>query len=116
MNMATPRDSELVQQALDLINEYCDYEYGDHTDYTVNNDLSDLSILFTTDGDEEAHILEIYVDLLNPSIKYYYDGTLTHTDSYSSLEDFIANALVDLSWDWLYSAGLDYAEEYGFEL
>lgn len=95
---------ESVDNSLDmakkLICDYCEREYGDcNEDFS---DLSNISILYTTDGDDDEVQLQAYVDLDNYEIRYYRDDILCYKESYDSLEDMIENALKDLNWDDLY--------------
>jgi len=106
-------EEDPLQYALDCINTYCASEYGSTTPYTTKDDLTDIGILYTEDGDENEHSVEVSVDLVNFAINYFYDGGLTHSDTYDSLQDLFENALNDLDWDWLYSNSLDYADEAG---
>ena len=105
-------NEDLLQTAIDLINEYNESEYGSDP-YTLNDDISDLGILYTDDGEDGDHSVEVSVDLTKFTINYYYDGQLTKCEQYDSLEDLIDTSLSELDWDWIYSDSLDYAEEAG---
>ena len=71
-------DEELLQTALDLINEYDREEFGgdneERSSYTVDDDLSDIGLMYTTDGGDNEVELQVSADLINNSIKYYVRG------------------------------------------
>lgn len=96
---AAQQDSAELEKAKNYIDDYCEAEYGSPADFS---DLSNVSILYTTDEDDEVDV-QVYVDLENYRINYMYDGNIVNSDEYSSLEDMNRDALSVLEWDWLYS-------------
>lgn len=104
------------QEALQLINDYCNEEYlapDDEELYDVGKDadLSDIGIMYTTAGDSNEVSLEISADLENYTMNYYVNGELRHTDKFKDLQDFIDRALSSLDFDSLYSTALDYVTD-----
>lgn len=105
-----------LQEALQLINDYCNEEYlapDDEELYDVGKDadLSDIGIMYTTAGDSNEVSLEISADLENYTMNYYVNGELRHTDKFKDLQDFIDRALSSLDFDSLYSTALDYVTD-----
>lgn len=105
-----------LQEALQLINDYCNGEYlapDDEELYDVGKDadLSDIGIMYTTAGDSNEVSLEISADLENCTMDYYVNGELRHTDKFKDLQDFIDRALSSLDFDSLYSTALDYVTD-----
>lgn len=105
-----------LQEALQLINDYCNGEYlapDDEELYDVGKDadLSDIGIMYTTAGDSNEVSLEISADLENCTMDYYINGELRHTDKFKDLQDFIDRALSSLDFDSLYSTALDYVTD-----
>ena len=110
---------ELLQTALDLINEYDREEFGDPDDpfdrkgYTTADNLSELGVMYTTDGGNNEVELQVYVDLVNNSMKYCVNGwnseglEVRKEDKYDSLEELIDNELTELNWDDLYGTCVD---------
>lgn len=102
-------DDPELQRAIDCINEYCEDEFG-HIGVEVDDDLSDLGLLYTFAGENDEWDCQVSADLINNKILYYINGDLKGEDTYSSLSDMIDNALVDLNWDDLYSNCCDYID------
>lgn len=105
-----------LQEALQLINDYCNEEYlapDDDELYDVSKDadLSDIGVMYTTAGDSNEVSLEISADLENFTMNYYVNGELRHTDKFKDLQDFINRALSSLDFDSLYSTALDYVTD-----
>lgn len=105
-----------LQEALQLINDYCNEEYlapDDDELYDVGKDadLSDIGVMYTTAGDSNEVSLEISADLENYTMNYYVNGELRHTDKFKDLQDFIDRALSSLDFDSLYSTALDYVTD-----
>lgn len=105
-----------LQEALQLINDYCNGEYlapDDEELYDVGKDadLSDIGIMYTTAGDSNEVSLKISADLENCTMDYYINGELRHTDKFKDLQDFIDRALSSLDFDSLYSTALDYVTD-----
>lgn len=119
---ADTEDDALIQVALDLINEYSREEFGrDEDRYTKDNDLTDLGLMYTTHGNNEEIDLQVSADLIHPAINFYVRGydsgdyELRHQDKYNSLEELIDNELMNIDWDSLYSACLDYVTSKDFD-
>lgn len=105
-----------LQEALKLINEYADAEYGnpyddEHYDVGADGNLSDIGIMYTTSGGNDEVDLQVSADLINCKMNYYVNGELRHTDNYKDLQEFIDRDLSDLDFDILYSTALDYVTD-----
>ena len=118
IHSATDADikSDDLQKAIDLINRYCDAEYGDpyddnHYDVGADGNLSDIGIMYTTSGGNNEVDLQVSADLVNNKMNYYVNSELRHTDSFKDLKDFIDSELSNLDFDILYSTALDYVTD-----
>ena len=104
---------DYLNKSIELIEEYLSDEFGDDYDISAD-DLNEVGLMYTTDGDNEEVELQVYVDLLHPSIKYCVRGynsadyEVRHEDKYNSLKDLIDRELVRLDWDDLYSRCIDF--------
>ena len=112
---ASVSDAEL-QEAIDLINQYLWREIDEDKEITLSSNLSDIGIMFTTaeETDDFYKELQVSVDLLNPSIKYYVDDTLVGTETFKDLRDLIDNELSEeYSFDDYYNACMEYGRRAG---
>ena len=91
--------SELLEQAKEIINEFCQNEYGSDADFS---NLKEVGIAFTTITDDEIPI-QVNANLVDFSIDQYLDGKLIESTKYSSMEEMIESALVYLDFDDLTS-------------
>lgn len=91
--------SELLEQAKEIINEFCQHEYGSDADFS---NLKEVGIAFTTITDDEIPI-QVNANLVDFSIDQYLDGKLIESTKYSSMEEMIESALVYLDFDDLTS-------------
>ena len=91
--------SELLEQAKEIINEFCQHEYGSNADFS---NPKEVGVAFTTITDDEIPI-QVNANLVDFSIDQYLDGKLIESTRYRSLEDMIESALVYLDFDDLTS-------------
>ena len=91
--------SELLEQAKEIINEFCQHEYGSDADFS---NLKEVGIAFTTVTDDEIPI-QVNANLVDLSIDQYLDNKLIESTRYSSMEEMIESALVYLDFDDLTS-------------
>ena len=92
-----------LEQAKELIDEFCMQEYEYPADFS---NLSKIGIGFTTVTDEEIPI-QIYADLENYKIERYLNDVLIDTREYDSLQKFIEFELERLDFSDL----IDYTDE-----
>lgn len=107
-------DDEVLQEAIDCINDFSLHEYDDFA-VDNNTDLSDIGILYTTDGGDNEVELQVSVDLINPAMKYYINGELRNTDTYADLEDLITSDLADLDFQSLFEYGVQFAKKSDYD-
>lgn len=110
----TDEEDDDLQEAIDSINAFSLSEYGNEA-VDENTDLSDIGILYTTDGGDNEVELQISVDLLEPSMLYYINGELRHTDTYEDLRDLIDSDLDILDFDDLYNYILRFAKKTDYD-
>lgn len=91
--------SELLEQAKEIINEFCQNEYGSNADFS---NLKEVGIAFTTVTDDEIPI-QVNANLVDLSVEQYLDDKLIERTRYSSMEEMIESALVYLDFDELTS-------------
>lgn len=93
-------DTELLEKAKDLINEFCEDEYNGPADFS---DLGNVGLAYTTITDEKIPI-QVNADLVNFRIERYLNGEFLERRQYKSLEELIQNELEELVFDNLISA------------
>ena len=93
---------EMLAQAKEIINEFCQNEYGSNADFS---NLQEVGVAFTTITDDEIPI-QVNANLVDFSIDQYLDGKLIESTKYSSMEEMIESALVYLDFDDLISLSL----------
>ena len=93
-------DTELLEKAKDLINEFCEDEYNEPADFS---DLGNVGLAYTTITDEKIPI-QVNADLVNFRIERYLNGEFLECRQYKSLEELIQNELEELVFDNLISA------------
>ena len=86
-----------LDRAKNLINEFCEKEYGSPADFT---NLEHVSLAYTTDEDTELDI-NVYVDLTKYRFVKEYDHIVVSDDDYFSLDALSNNVLEDLNFDEL---------------
>lgn len=82
-----------------LINDFCEAEYREGTDF---DDLHNVGLAFTTLTDDELPI-QVTADLVDFKITYEFDGEVYNTEQYNSIEDMIENGLTGLDFSDLVS-------------
>ena len=90
---------EMLAQAKEIINEFCQNEYGSNADFS---NLQEVGVAFTTITDDEIPI-QVNANLVDFSIDQYLDGKLIESTKYRSMEEMIESALVYLDFDDLTS-------------
>lgn len=100
--------SELLEQAKEIINEFCQNEYGSDADFS---NLKEVGIAFTTVTDDEMPI-QVNANLIDLSVEQYLDDKLIESTRYSSMEEMIESALVYLDFDDLTSIISNRRESY----
>ena len=103
------QDQALLEQAKELIDQFCQEEYDSYTDFS---DLEKVGIAYTTVTDEEIPI-QVNVDLVNYRVERYLDGQFFERRQYESLEALIQNELTDLDFDDLTAVSEDELESIG---
>ena len=99
MNDVAVPDTELLERAKELINEYVTREFGGGNGADFS-DLRNVGLAYTLTEDGK-HEVEASADLIGCEITYRLDGRVYNTDSFSGLEEMTRNALEELDWDWL---------------
>ena len=94
---ANALQTDQLDRAKTLIDEFCAYEYASQADFS---DLSRVSIAYTTVGDEDIP-LQVHVDLEGYKIERELDGKPLDTRQYSSLQELIENELQGLDFQEL---------------
>lgn len=108
-------DDPELQEAIDLINDYCLAEF-DHMGITDGDNLEDVGLMYTTDedvtedGSNYMVELQVSADLINKAINYYVNGDLRHQDKFGSYAELTA-ALEYLDFDSMYGSCLDYVTD-----
>ena len=93
MSLETP-DENLIEEAKKRISDFVAAEYdGDSANFS---DLSNIGIAYTTTEDDE-HIIQASVDLINTSIVKRVDGGVISLTKYETLADLV-DALNDLDF------------------
>lgn len=85
-----------LDEAKQLINEFCENEYGDSADFT---DLQNVDVAYTVTEDDEE--IQVTFDLINLELRQYINGELYDKITYRSLEDMISKDLKHLDFDEL---------------
>ncbi|MBQ5562089.1 MAG: hypothetical protein IIT39_01705, partial [Clostridia bacterium] len=95
MSLETPDENEaLIEEAKKRISDFVAAEYdGDSANFS---DLSNIGIAYTTTEDDE-HIIQASVDLINTSIVKRVDGGVISLTKYETLADLV-DALNDLDF------------------
>ena len=83
--------------AADLINTYCQTEFGNNADFS---NLEKVGLAYTTTEDE-YHEIQVNADLKNLRIETYFNNELIVVLEYESLEEMVDNCLMHLSFEEL---------------
>lgn len=98
------KNNALLEEAKDLISDFCYNEYMSTPDFS---DLRCVGIAYTEYFDPETqkeYPIQVSVNLIEPSITATFDGKeLWKDDNYEDLQDFIATGLNGLDFDSLIS-------------
>ena len=94
---ANALQTDQLDRAKTLIDEFCAYEYASQADFS---DLSRVNIAYTTVGDEDIP-LQVHVDLEGYKIERELDGKPLDARQYSSLQELIENELEGLDFQEL---------------
>ena len=94
---ANALQTDQLDRAITLIDEFCAYEYASQADFS---DLSRVNIAYTTVGDGELS-LQVNVDLEGYKIERELDGKPLDTRQYGSLQELIENELECLDFQEL---------------
>ena len=86
-----------LEKAKQLINDFCDREYGSTGDFS---DLHNVSLAYTTLTDDELPI-QVTADLVGFKITFELNGEKYNEEKYNSLEDLIDYELSNLDFDEL---------------
>ena len=108
-------DDQELQEAINLINDYCEGEF-DHIGIDENTNLADVGLMYSTAGDEDQVELQVTVDLDNLEMRYEVNGELRHTDKYSSLRQLITDELERLDFNDLYAYVVDFVTDEDFDI
>lgn len=90
----------LLSNAKSIINDFLKEEYGQDKDVEFK-DLSNISVAYTTLGDNEEYEIQASIDLINFSINKHCNENLIESDKYNSLEELISHGLEGMSFDEL---------------
>ena len=94
-----PNPERLMEQAKNLINDFCVEEYSSEADFS---DLTRVGIAYTTITDKELEV-QVEVDLVHFQIKTLVENQVVRFTEYKSLEDMVEHGLTGLSFDDLVS-------------
>ena len=94
-----PNPERLMEQAKNLINDFCVDEYSSETDFS---DLTRVGIAYTTITDKELEV-QVEVDLVHFQIKTLVGNQVVRFTEFKSLEDMVEHGLTGLSFDDLVS-------------
>ena len=95
MSLETPDENEaLIEEAKKRISDFVSAEYD--SDSANFSDLSNIGIAYTTTEDDE-HVIQASVDLINTSIVKRVDGGVISLTKYETLADLV-DALNDLDF------------------
>lgn len=81
--------------AADLINTYCQKEFGNEADFS---NLERIGLAYTTTEDE-YHEIQVNADLKKLRVETYFNNELIVVMKFESLEEMVDNCLMHLSFD-----------------
>jgi len=90
---------KLLFEARDLIEHYCEQEFGGPADF---DDPKRIGIAYTTSEDDKNEI-QVYANLVDHQTEVYWDGECIATQKSESLRDYVENQLTGLKFDELVS-------------
>ena len=93
-------DSPDIEEARQLIDEYCQAEFGENAEY---EDLEHVGLAFTTIGEKEDYAIEAEADLVHFALNRFIDGELIESRKYNSMPQLISNELQSLDFSELIS-------------
>ena len=96
-NPASPAKNEDLEQAKDLISQFCAEEYDVEADFS---DLHKVDIAHTTITEAEVPV-QVSVDLVDFKLDRYIEGKIVDSREYASLKELTEQELVDLDFDEL---------------
>jgi hypothetical protein len=85
---------ELQTDALDLIDEFCNLEYGET--FNKESDLSKIPVAYTTTEDQK-HEIQAYVDVLNCRIIKTLDDKIVKVENYLPVDESNNIICLDIS-------------------
>ena len=94
--------SPTMELAKKLINEYCQEEFQSDGDFS---NLSNVGVAYTT-SEDEAHRIQVSVNLIDWSLDFYVDNKLVHQRVYGSLQELIDGELYRLDFTELMAVPL----------
>ena len=94
-----PNPERLMEQAKNLINDFCVDEYSSEADFS---DLTRVGIAYTTITDKELEV-QVEVDLVHSQIRTLVENQVVRFTEFKSLEDMVEHGLTGLSFDDLVS-------------
>ena len=94
-----PNPERLMEQAKNLINDFCVDEYSSEADFS---DLTRVGIAYTTITDKELEV-QVEVDLVHFQIRTLVENQVVRFTEYKSLEELVEHGLTGLSFDDLVS-------------
>ncbi len=94
-----PNPERLMEQAKNLINDFCVHEYSSEADFS---DLTRVGIGYTTITDKELEI-QVEVDLVHFQVKTLVENQVIRFTEYKSLEELIKHELTELNFEDLIS-------------
>ena len=96
-DIAVESDKEELSYAKELINDFCNAEYGSEADFT---DLSKVDVAYTTTEDEK-HEIQASVDLVNNRSMRFIDNEQFEEIQYEDLRTLISDSLEQLDFSLL---------------
>jgi N12 class adenine-specific DNA methylase len=109
-----PEESELVkndpimQQAKKLIRQFL---WMDEEENGLFTDLHHIELTHSSTV-EEYNEISVEVDLLQPTMRYYVDDTVSHEEQYESLKAMVEGKLTQLDSNILINNAIDYADSF----
>ena len=97
-DVSEQENNEALEKAKQLINDFCDREYGSTGDFS---DLHNVSIAYTTLTDDELLHIQVTADLIDFKFTFELNGEKYNEEKYNSLEELIEYELSNLYFDEL---------------
>ena len=99
-----------IEEARELIINFCSWEYDCDRDNAIQKDATLISLAYTTIGDDKQIEFQTFVDLCEYKVLYYLDNKLIKTESYNNLKDMNEQFLKFLDFNELVSPQMLYDE------